>query len=900
MLEFQKEILTRLVEEDSLVILSPGLGLFKLFCSFLELYCNDNHLVLVINTTPNQDVAIQDRLASQGIPKSKGLKTIEYGTSSDTRETLYRNGGIFSITSRILTVDLLLKRVPTALISGIVVYNAHKIRPHSMEELILQIYREENEQGFIKAFSDQPEAFTTGFAPLQNTLKTLQLRSVQLWPRFQVSVSSDLSRGDEEVVELRLPMTESMEQMQQALIECMEVTLSEVKKSNSKVDMPNFTLENSFFKSFDTIVRRQLDPIWHHIGPNTKQLVGDLKIIRQLLTYLTNYDCVTFNSFLEAIITSNSSSTTVKQIKQSQWLFLDAADRLIKIARKRVYLQPSDPEYESIDESNQIINDIMPYPIRTVLEELPKWKLLQDILEEIEQDDTINTNHGTPVLVMVKEQRTCSQLKDYISQKQQLLQKLSNNYFNWRREIQRIQKSALTNNSQTSQQQNQQQESAYQRKYPPNKRRRIRGGSTTASNSRSNVAQSLRDELIGAANNVNTPESTSRQNKNTDINISEDADEDDDDKDFVMDNIIANLELNKHDILPKFDQVSPGSMVSIQCYDNDVDEQLLDDYKPRYIIMYDPDPSFIRRIEVYRASNPSLKVRVYFMVYDNSVEEQKYLSLIRKEKEAFEKLIREKSVMAIPIRQKKTEKDDLFIRTVSSRYGGGQLKLDNTQTVIVDMREFRSSLPPIMYAEGLKIIPCTLQVGDYILAPNICVERKSINDLIQSLNTGRLYSQCENMKLHYEIPILLIEFDEDKSFSIQNVSDIKENIVATDLSSKLTLLTLAFPGLRIIWSSSPHETTKIFKELKESHNEPNVEEASLIGTENINQPSTTINATPEDILRSLPGVTSKNYHLIMKQVNSLQELASMEEKQIQEIIGIEPGKKLYQFIHQKN
>lgn len=32
------------------------------------------------------------------------------------------------------------------------------------------------------------------------------------------------------------------------------------------------------------------------------------------------------------------------------------------------------------------------------------------------------------------------------------------------------------------------------------------------------------------------------------------------------------------------------------------------------------------------------------------------------------------------------------------------------------------------------------------------------------------YSQCENMKLHYEIPILLIEFDEDKSFSIQVIT----------------------------------------------------------------------------------------------------------------------------------
>jgi hypothetical protein len=48
--------------------------------------------------------------------------------------------------------------------------------------------------------------------------------------------------------------------------------------------------------------------------------------------------------------------------------------------------------------------------------------------------------------------------------------------------------------------------------------------------------------------------------------------------------------------------------------------------------------------KVYRASHPDREVRVYFMIYDNSVEEQRYLSSIRQEKEAFEKLIREKSV----------------------------------------------------------------------------------------------------------------------------------------------------------------------------------------------------------------------------------------------------------------
>lgn len=39
---------------------------------------------------------------------------------------MYRQSGIFSVTSRILGVDMLLNRVPKALISGIIVYNAHR------------------------------------------------------------------------------------------------------------------------------------------------------------------------------------------------------------------------------------------------------------------------------------------------------------------------------------------------------------------------------------------------------------------------------------------------------------------------------------------------------------------------------------------------------------------------------------------------------------------------------------------------------------------------------------------------------------------------------------------------------------------------------------------------------
>lgn len=57
-------------------------------------------------------------------------------------------------------------------------------------------------------------------------------------------------------------------------------------------------MENGLFKSFDEIVRRQLDPIWHTLGKKTKQLVSDLKTLRKLLDYLVR----SFNALARIIL----------------------------------------------------------------------------------------------------------------------------------------------------------------------------------------------------------------------------------------------------------------------------------------------------------------------------------------------------------------------------------------------------------------------------------------------------------------------------------------------------------------------------------------------------------------------------------------------------------------------
>ena len=183
------------------------------------------------------------------------------------------------------------------------------------------------------------------------------------------------------------------------------------------------------------------------------------------------------------------------------------------------------------------------------------------------------------------------------------------------------------------------------------------------------------------------------------------------------------------------------------------------------------------------------------MLYKGSVEEQAYLTTLRREKEAFEGLIRAKADMVIPQDREGREGDNLLLARGSqkasdvimdnlgrnSRRGGGA-EAKETPRVIVDMREFRSELPSLLHKRGIDIEPVTLEVGDYILTPEICVERKSISDLIGSLNSGRLYNQATSMSRFYSNPMLLIEFDTNKPFSLQGKYYMSRDVQSSDLS----------------------------------------------------------------------------------------------------------------------
>jgi len=89
--------------------------------------------------------------------------------------------------------------------------------------------------------------------------------------------------------------------------------------------------------------------------------------------------------------------------------------------------------------------------------------------------------------------------------------------------------------------------------------------------------------------------------------------------------------------------------------------------------------------------------------------------------------------------------------------------------IVVDEREKKSGIPDLLKGTGINLEIKTLPVGDYIVAPETVVERKTISDLVSSIFDGRLFDQCHRLKEHYQFPILIIEGD------IDEIEELTEN-----------------------------------------------------------------------------------------------------------------------------
>lgn len=153
--------------ESSLTILARGLGLRSLICTLLKTFNVPNTLIFLgepcffahqtgqssctflVNASPDEENAIRESLSIMGCRPT--LKIVGFETPRKERlvarcvfikrrnltkyafsQILYKTGGLVSVTSRILIVDLLQSDVPVDKITGLIITHAERcmVSPH--------------------------------------------------------------------------------------------------------------------------------------------------------------------------------------------------------------------------------------------------------------------------------------------------------------------------------------------------------------------------------------------------------------------------------------------------------------------------------------------------------------------------------------------------------------------------------------------------------------------------------------------------------------------------------------------------------------------------------------------------------------------------------------------------
>ncbi|RLN96038.1 hypothetical protein BBJ28_00020404 [Nothophytophthora sp. Chile5] len=950
-LPYEKEVVQELFAQDGVLVLGRGLGLLRVLASFVRLYCSPRSLVLCLNAN-EQAATLRRQVLALGLDRRHLPRVIDARNNLQERLQMYKRGGVYFVTTRILVVDLLASHVDPGVISGLLVNDAHRVTETSVEAFILRLYRERNREGFIKGFSDDSVGLSSGFNRMEQVLKHLYVRHVILYPRFHVSVNSCLEKHQPEVYEIEVGFSPSMKIMQEALLVALEATVKELQRSTKALDAADLTMEKALAKSFSSSIRRQLDPLWHKVPVKTKQLVGDLSTLRQLLVYLPRYDAISYYCFLV-----NHQTMNGQQRFPSPWLFTEAADRLLTAAKERLY-QVVDRQTKApvnlrrFASSGTTARSTEAVELKLVLEQNPKWTALKEIIEEVQQEQQVDHKKkqrergklaagGASMLVMVKDERTCAQLREFLSLGAQEMMRRRFGHYLFQKEAALKQKGSSVTHLGLEQRllleaatkfrsdelYVQEDEAAAasikgkqkvgQAQGKAKKRGREETSTTAYSNAHEHATEvssfglstaeleaitTVQENAEGStkANKFfdgrlrNASGTTGRRSKPTGT---------------------ANLSLEVLD---------PMEQVVLCTYEQATQHgygasALLEDLMPSCVVLYDPDMSFIRELEVFHASHVA-PLEIYFMMYEESTEQQSYLSEIQREKRAFDKLIHQKAHLMMPanvydlpfhmkLRQQQTQEYSMDTRT------GGRAKPQRAGVkVVVDVREFRSALPSMLHKEGLMVLPVTLEIGDYILSPQICVERKSISDLFGSLNSGRLFNQAESMRRFYKTPVLLIEFTQGKAFSLQDVSELSTEISASNIVSKLTLLILHFPALRILWSRSPHATVDLFRIIKKYQEEPDMEtaaalgnglpaEASSAGTATDGSggdgglASTYYNTNSMDVLKKLPGINEHNFRKVLGSVNSLAELSRQSLDDLTKLLGKANGRKLHTFFN---
>ena len=286
------------------------------------------------------------------------------------------------------------------------------------------------------------------------------------------------------------------------------------------------------------------------------------------------------------------------------------------------------------------------------------------------------------------------------------------------------------------------------------------------------------------------------------------------------------------------------------------------------VVFYEPVPSEIRTIQRRGRTARKRAGKVVVLIAKNTPDEGYYWSSLRKEK----RMRRELEYLRKEIKKKmeKYGKVDLFSE---------QKKLTDFKDcekeefrIVVDSRECRSQVVKELNEKGIRIEIKNLPVADYVISNRVAIERKSVDDFLESMISGKLFRQLAELKQNYPKPVLLIEGDD--IFGRRNISH-------TSILGSLASIILDY-GIPILNTKNHKETADLLTVMLKREQREEKREVALRGDKR----TMSIEERQRYILEGLPNVSAVLAKRLLKHFKTIRNIANAEEEDLFQVDGI--------------
>ena len=303
-----------------------------------------------------------------------------------------------------------------------------------------------------------------------------------------------------------------------------------------------------------------------------------------------------------------------------------------------------------------------------------------------------------------------------------------------------------------------------------------------------------------------------------------------------------------------------------------VAEEGLDIPSTDLVVFYEPIPSEIRAIQRRGRTGRKTAGKVIILITKSTPDEGYYWASKRKEKQMrYElELIRSKLSKKIEDAEtlySKVSKPDLNQMTLTD-YN----KSEKQVKIIVDYREYRSNVVRNLSLKGISIEPQQLDIGDYILSSRIGVERKNVDDFLESLIDGKLFKQITQLRDTYSRPILILEGE-----NLLTKRNISHNAIFGSLAS----ITVDY-GIPILTTKDSLETANLLNVIARREQREEKKSVAVRGE----KPQMSVKERQQFLIEGLPNVSAVIAKRLLLHFGSIKDIANATEEELMEIRGI--------------